>query len=726
MKPIWQIDSDDVKTLQGRSREFVRFVNDLLVHQANAGRVPISGLQLNLSDLDPDGGVDAAVTLAIPPESDPEGYFAAPTCWQFKASPTGNIKKRKTGKEKGGQEAALRAEIRKPEVAKRVASGYGYRFCIADDMPPSRKTDWESWLFDEAKKIAADAHPPMVLTASNLAAWANRLPGVILPFRPYLERFQSLRQWGNDITAETPHFVPVAAWQAVMDLIRNHADLSKPCTHVVLTIQGEAGVGKTRCVYEALRIASQNHARLVYTRDEVEAGRVAHILANNDRFAIIVADECTVQARVDLERRLQQHCSRIRVIAIDNTLQYKPTGTGEIHLQRLAEAEVEKILEEHFPALPWERRRAFIRLSGGFVRLALDLCRQSHLIPPEGAIGSVLGFFREHYLDHRLPPRDREVVEAIALLPRVGYRADIRQQLELLCQATGLQADRVVQTAVRLKQAPGFIALGERYLYITPQIIAQAAFQSAWARLIGPRPEQFFLEQLPAELIDAFADQLRACGSDEMGRIFAGFFQNWTSRLAGSDLADEVTVRRLVRLVEVEPQTLLPQLRRLIESISIEELRQLHKGYASSGWPARRELVWLADKFLRLPEHFADAERILLRFALAETEAYANNATGVWKKIFRPLLSGTSIPVAERLQLLEQRFQTEDKAQIALCLGALDESLMADGPLVGRPLGPPVEPRNSRRENARFCLTLPFSTIRDAAAGVLLEKKEKK
>src|SRR5262249_8510413 len=132
-----------------------------------------------------------------------------------------------------------------------------------------------------------------------------------------------------------------------------------------------------------------------------------------------------------------------------------------------------------------------------------------------------------------------------------------------------------------------------------------------------------------------------------------------------------------------------------------EELQRLHGRYSgeqrnleemqqrAGGQAARRELVWLAEKFLRLQEHFADAERILLRLALAETEIYANNATGVWKNLFRPLLSGTPVPFRDRLRLLEQRFQTDGKAQRALCLAALGGPLRAGYP-AGRLLGPPV------------------------------------
>jgi hypothetical protein len=688
MKPIWQIDSNDVIGLQGRDVDFAQFVNDLLAQQVSAGRLPTGVLQLTLKTRAPDGGIDAAVSQAIPSELDPEGFFSVPTCWQYKASTTTNIKP--PSGQTGGQEASLRDEIGKWYARQLIEKGYSYRFCIADDMPPSQKADWEGWLLDEARKYKRDASPPKVVTADDLARWANRLPGAVLPFRPYLGLLRSLRTWGREVTSETPRFIPIAAWEAEMNTLRDHADLNRSCHRVLQPVRGEAGVGKTRCVYESLVARAENLARVVYTTNEVEAEKIAEILANEDRFsAILVADECSVDSQVRLERRLQPHSHRLRLIAVDNRQQEEPSEIGEVRLVRMSENEVEQILETNSPELPRERRWSFVRLSGGFIRLARDLCTNSHLIPPDGSIGPVLSFFRNHYLRHRLPAEDQKVVEAIALLSKVGYKGDLRRQLEWLCQAVDLQPNQVVETATKLKQAPGFIAKGELYLYVTPQLIRQAAFQAAWSRWIDPDPEHFFLNRLQGELFDQFAEQLRSCGTQEMGRVFFRFFRDWTSRLTAADLADKTTVERLVRFVEIEPKTLLPHLRRLIESTSAEELQQLHRGY-SNGQPARRALVWLADKLLRLHEHFADAERILLRLALAETETYGNNASEVWKQLFRPLLSGTPIPFAERLLLLEQRFQTTDQPQLTLCLGALEGPLTADGPTLGRPFGPPV------------------------------------
>ncbi len=74
---------------------------------------------------------------------------------------------------------------------------------------------------------------------------------------------------------------------------------------------------------------------------------------------------------------------------------------------------------------------------------------------------------------------------------------------------------------------------------------------------------------------------------------------------------------RLFRLVEVEPETLLPYLSDLIESAAANQLAGLdrHPDLRRScrdRWAARRRLVWLAEWLLRFPEFYLFAERILI------------------------------------------------------------------------------------------------------------------
>ncbi len=433
MRPIWIVDGEDVTRLQGDSARFVRLLNALLSQQAHAGGLRDVSLRLNQKDTEGDGGVDAVVDAAIVPERDPTGRFAVPTCWQFKARPVENIKADVPKGEKGGQEVALRQEISSPHARHLIEQGYGYRFCIAAEMPDQKKSQWEGWLLEAARQINPQAPAPMVLTASDLAVWVCRFPALISEFfRPHLGSCRSLLAWKHEITGLTPQFVSVKAWEAAVRAIREHVDFSRRVS-TVLTIQGEAGVGKTRCTYEALSQLAAHHSLLAYTNDEKFALELAQLIARNPLAqGILVADECSLETRDRLRQLLPGCVDRLRVIAIDNSLQ-RDGIAGEVRLVRITYQEADAILACNYPALPPDRRRSFAALAERFIRLAVDLCENDHLIPPDGRVESVFGFFHDFYLQRRLQSDELDAVLLISLLWRVGYRDDVSDELSALC-----------------------------------------------------------------------------------------------------------------------------------------------------------------------------------------------------------------------------------------------------------------------------------------------------
>jgi hypothetical protein len=213
-------------------------------------------------------------------------------------------------------------------------------------------------------------------------------------------------------------------------------------------------------VYEALAADAANQAVVVYTTDEAQVEGLANqLVAQEDTRALLVADECSLQVRVNLERRLAAHRERLRVIAIDNDLREDPIRADFVRLARMSAGDVEAILTGNYQTLLAERTRAYASLAEGFIRLAVDLCRHDRLVPPEGNIGQVIPFFREHYLERRLGGEELNALLLVSLLARVGYRGDVEKQLADLCDscpAAGLGPERVVVIARRLKQSPRF------------------------------------------------------------------------------------------------------------------------------------------------------------------------------------------------------------------------------------------------------------------------------
>ncbi len=685
MRSVWHVDGAEVCSLQGLSADFVRLMNALITAQGRAGGLQDVAIKLNQADTVADGGVDAAVSDSITASQDPTGWFAVPTCWQFKAQPTSNIKPSSKAPDTK-QETALREEINKPYAAELIKKGYGYRFCIADDTPATSKGNWENWLNDEAKKLNPTAEPAFVLTASDLASWVNRHPAIVRRFKPSLQHLKPLADWQREIRGLTPTFVKPSSWPQVSAKIVAHCNFGQT-TNTVLTIQGEAGVGKTRMVCEALSTDHAIEALIAATSDEQKALDFAHAVASDPNArAILVADECSLQYRERLRQILPGCHQRFRIIAIDNSLQ-RAGATGEIELKQLKVDEVFQVLNSSFPSLPSDRRRSFAELASGFIRLAVDLCNYNHLIPIDGKLEGIFGLLHDSYLIKRLSDDELAAIQLVSLLPRVGYRDDVASELKQLSAHPAISCDpqQIIQIATRLKHSPGFVAFGGRYLYVTPKLIAQVAFQSAWVRWVAPNP-QGFLKALPPNLLDGFVKQ--AGHAPEHAKTVSDFFLKWATKLGPPDLAYEAQVDRLVRLVETDPEIFLPLLQALIERIPSGELQSLHTRNLE-GQNARRQLVWLAEKLAHLPEYFASAERILLMLALAESEPHlGNNATKIWTALYRIVLSGTSIPFLDRLKLLESRLRDAQATQLPLGIAAFDE-ILTTGPVMGLP-SPPV------------------------------------
>ncbi len=682
----WTVTGDEIRRLQGRDIEFTTLLNELL-GAATAGHMPPTALRLNVKTQAPDGGVDAAIDGGVPAIHDEFGLLAVPTCWQFKACPSDHIKPARG--QSGGQEAALRTEIEKPHARQLLAQGYGYRLCIADSLTPQQRQRWEGWLLDEARKINPQAPAPIVVSADILADWCSRHPGVVIRLRPYLAAVHDFRPWERMASAQSPTFVPVEIRQAASAAIRRFADLAQPARDPVLTVGGEAGVGKTRCVLEAVRALPGIAALVVATDDERTAVELIQRLVNDRTSrAVFVLDGTDVATRARLCQLLAADVHRLRVIAVDNERREAAAAEGEVRLRPLDRQDVERILAANFPAVPNETRWAIAGLADGFVRLAVDVCRHIHLLPAGGDMVALVPVIRDQYLAARLTDEQRAVVELVSLMARVGYRGDHAVELHALCAAVpaaGLTPERVVTIAAGIRHAPGFVAVGPRYLYVTPRVVAQAAFHSAWERWIRADPEAFF-GALPVELEDALYRQVRDAGTAEARRLVTAFHESWVRRLGPDALADPDAMYRLFRLVEVEPETLLPYLSDLIESAAANQLAGLdrHPDLRRScrdRWAARRRLVWLAEWLLRFPEFYLFAERILYRLALTETEDCGNNASAIWCQSYRPRLSGTPISFAERLAGLERRFGAAlTDVDVRLCLRGLVGPLTADGP----------------------------------------------
>lgn len=660
---MWSLGVQDIFALRSPGGDaFTAFIDSVIRAQAYVCGLPDAAIKTNQKTTAPDGGVDTQVDPPCP--NDVTGWMSVPTCWQYKTEEARRINDKK-----------LRDDIQKRHAIELIKSGYAYRFCVADELTAEKKTKWIKILTAESTKIKATAPPALVLTASDLGAWANRFPAVVIRLKGPKGEIQHFKAWGQSITTQVPKFVETAQWSTVRDQILGHVDLSRNVRDPLVAVQGAAGTGKTRFVYEALG-QSLGAANLVaYTINDVASEITAAHLANDDSLrAILIADECSLATRVKLQRILAGHCKRVRVVAIDNTGERPPSGAAELWLDKISQTDLDSVLNENFPGIPPDRRRAYARLAEGFVRLAADLCRDDPGDATPGRSGRSLGNLRDYFV-RRLDEPQRTVVEALALFQKIGYRDDVKDELEQLRQFLGLtmHSNQILEIANRIKDVPGFVNYAGRYLYITPEIIAEIAFARAWDRWAVPLPPQTFFSKLPQSLLEPFMVRVSRSAPPEVRQLATDFFRSWMTDLTPASLTDVSAVDRLAILAENDPKANFPLLRRLVEDSTLDQLR-LVTGDGIGRWGPRRTLVWLAENMASFQEHFEDAEAILLRLALAESEPkIGNNATEIWYQLFRIILSGTATPFLERLGLLRKRIFSDDNTIAALGLKALTD-----------------------------------------------------
>ncbi len=123
-RSLLHLDPGEVAILrQPGGQALVRFVNALLFAELAGRGLPATALKTTERTDVPDGGVDAELGVAV--AGSPTDWLRAPTLWQFRAQRHSRVRL-----------PALRGEFRKPEVRKRIARGFAYRFCIADEVPP--------------------------------------------------------------------------------------------------------------------------------------------------------------------------------------------------------------------------------------------------------------------------------------------------------------------------------------------------------------------------------------------------------------------------------------------------------------------------------------------------------------------------------------------------------------------------------------------------------------
>jgi len=704
-------------------KPFTDLLDRLIRSSAGTLGIPSSAVLDNPRTNHPDGGVDTQVTIGAQP--DPWSYFNGPSTWQYKAVALKDFTDNKVKEEISGSS--------KDYVRSLLQEGYAYRLCIADDGPAERKTEIKALLDTEIKKVDPAAPDSIVLFASEVVAWVNTFPGIAAEMLgSSLKDFFYFATWLNRERAVTKTFVTTPESAVIFENVRSHLNWKSKPTTARLTVSGDAGVGKSRTVFEAIAALPEVAPLVLYTDDEDKALELARAMANHQNlYAVIVADECLDATAFQLAKILQGVEHRVRLVTIDNALDL--LGKAELRLNRISTSTVEKIVEANFPNVDQRRRYRYCQLAEGYLRFAIFLCDNDDLIVQQGHLGELLNDTKGYLAtlfggQGPFEEADFKALMVISLVERCGVVGNLFSELEQLCTLVTLDPKDVRERLHRMQKANGLVARAGRYFYVSPTPIAMVCFQAAWSKW-GELDPRAFLESFPRNLVPSFLARM-ARASEEVGKVVNAYFQNWVLSRGGEVFTDANETEQLLLLVRSSPDEMVPRLRNLVLTATPEDL----SGRYGS---ARRNLVVEANEIAAFPQWFVFAEEILFTLARHETEpGLGNNATKVWSGLF-PIMSFVATPFDERFRIIQERSRKGDAATRILCVQALQSALddqtihMMGGQTYGQRIAPtPWRPKTYGElyEYMKACLGElnalscdADEAVRDKATGALIQ-----
>lgn len=394
--------------------------------------------------------------------------------------------------------------------------------CVAHDGPAERKTEIKALLDAEIKKVNPAAPESLVLFASEVVAWVNTFPGIAAEMLgSSMKDFFYFATWLNRERAVTKTFVTTPESAVIFENVQSHLNWKSKPTTARLTVSGDAGVGKSRTVFEAIAALPEVAPLVLYTDVEDKALELARAMANHqNRYAVIVADECLDATAFQLAKILQGVERRVRLVTIDNALER--ADKSELRLNRMSTSTVEKIVEANFPNIGQSRRYRYCRLAEGYLRFAIFLCDRDDLIVQQGHLGELLSDTKG-YLgrlfggDGPFEQADFEALMVISLVERCGVIGNMFPEFEQLCALVKLDPQGVRERLHRMQKTNGLVARAGRYFYVTPTPIAMVCFQAAWSKWaeLDPKP---FLESFPPGLVTSFLARM-ARAPEECSRL---------------------------------------------------------------------------------------------------------------------------------------------------------------------------------------------------------------
>ena len=456
-------------------------------------------------------------------------------------------------------------------------------------------------------------------------------------------------------------------------------ELQKSDSSKDIRVIGEPGMGKTRFVLEAMD--TEHLAPLVVYVENPDALHHENFLTQCIKYAnslILVVDECDSSTHKKIWNKIKYNNSKIKLITISNEFDPDPSLVRLIELEGLGDDEIKAILKDY--DVPSDK-----------ISQCVSFCR-----PSPRAAHSIGYNFKYHqsllnssnvvdmcdcYIAGRTQINSEEfekrktVLMWISLFKKFGYVEPfedegkfIAKKIKEISNITYNDFTSIIQKLKSMK-----ILQGGKTLYITSKILHIKLWTLWWERYGGPRtftPEDMLIEeddknpQVSANIIKWYGDMLKYAKESQYASKAIKHLLRPQGLFAQNNLLQtELGGSFFLAIVGSDPKAAMVFLKDTVGVLSREQLLESDYG--------RRHVVWALESIAMRKHLFHDAARLLLKLGEAETETWANNASGVFTSLFS-LMSGrgasTELSPKDRIIILNEALNSDSEPQIMLGL----------------------------------------------------------
>ena len=396
--------------------------------------------------------------------------------------------------------------------------------------------------------------------------------------------------------------------------------------------------------------------------------------------AILVVDECDLDQHRKLTDAFADQGSRLALITMSYEVGRVPGPTVELRADPLNKEAIEGVLRQEYVSLPSPARDRLAEFADGYPRIAVLLADQSieegtseaHLsVPDDRLMNRLIGGSTSTDSAHF--KATKKVLMGLSLFDRVGVERSGEIEGQWLAKRMGVPWHEFRE--ILSTQRKRGIVQGENYVFVTPFMLRIHLLEEWW-QAYGLRDEaslKEFQSSIPetvrSDLLRRFHQHFPYVSSVPTG---AAFVQRILSADGDQLLDSEVGGRFFLALTEADPAAGLRTAERVIGIRSRKELLEFRHGRRTTIEALKRMAVW--------KNLFEPSANLLLALAEAETEQWANNATGEFVSLFsvgQGPVASTEAPPAQRLPILREALSSDSSERRKLGLKACEAALNA-------------------------------------------------